>query len=217
MKKLILTAVLLVSCLMFKADAQLRISLGFNIGSQPDWGPVGYDHASYYYMPDVDSYYDVPNHQYIYIQNNVWVRGAALPGRYNFNPYNSYKVVINERNPWERDATYRTRYENYRGRGGQTIIRDSRETKYRNHWQDRNDYGRGPGNSDYGHRQGNQGDNGRGHDNRGDNGNGDHGRGNQGDNGHGNGDHGNNGRGNQGDNGNGHGNGGHDDRGHGSN
>lgn len=215
MKKIILTAVLLVSCLMFKADAQLRISLGFNIGSQPDWGPVGYDHASYYYMPDVDSYYDVSNHQYIYFQNNVWVRGAALPGRYNFNPYNSYKVVVNERNPWERDAAYRTRYASYRGRGGQTIIRDSRETKYRNHWQDRNDYGRGPGNSDYGHRQGNQGDNG-------------HRQGNQGDNGHGNSDHGNNGRGNQGDNGNGHGNGdhgnngrgngnGHDDRGHGNN
>jgi hypothetical protein len=204
MKKILFTAVLLVSCLTFKAEAQIRISLGFNIGSQPDWGPVGYDHASYYYMPDVDSYYDVSNHQYIYYQNNSWVRGMALPGRYNYDPYNSYKVVINERNPWERASVYRTKYRVYRGRRDQQIIRNSRETKYRNHWQDGNNYGRGPGNSDFGHDQGR----GNGHEDHGNNGRG-NGHQDRGDNGRGNGheDRGNNGRGNG--NGNGHG------RGHG--
>ncbi|MCC8427291.1 hypothetical protein [Mucilaginibacter sp. UR6-11] len=204
MKKILLTAVLLVSCLMFKADAQLRISLGLNIGSQPDWGPVGYDHASYYYMPDVDAYYDVPNHQYVYFENNRWVRGAGLPGRYNFDPYNSYKVVVNERNPWERASVYRTKYKVYKGRRDQQIIRNSRDTKYRNHWQDHNDYGRGPGNSDNGHDRGNHGNGnqGNGYGNQG------NGRGNDHGNGHGD-DHG-NGRGND------HGNGGGNDQGHGN-
>lgn len=168
---------------MYKtADAQIRISLGFNIGSQPDWGPVGYDHASYYYMPDVDAYYDVPAHQYIYFESNRWVRASVLPGRYNFDPYNSYKVVVNERNPWERANVYRTRYASYRGKR-QVVIRDSREAKYRNHWQDNNRYDRrddrrddrrGPGNSDYGH---DKDAHGRGND-KGNNGNGKgHGRG----------------------------------------
>lgn len=158
MKKLILAAALLVGCSMYqKADAQVSISLGLNIGSQPEWGPVGYDHASYYYMPDADVYYDVPNHQYVYFESNRWIHATALPARYHFDPYNSYKVVINDRNPWERATTYRTRYARYKGRK-QVIIRDSREVKYKDHWRgDR----RGPGNSDYGH---DKGAHGRGHD-----------------------------------------------------
>ena len=43
MKKLLFAAVFLTGCLFFKqADAQLRVSFGVNIGSQPDWGPIGY-------------------------------------------------------------------------------------------------------------------------------------------------------------------------------
>jgi hypothetical protein len=205
MKKLILTAVLLVSCLVFKADAQLRISLGFNIGSQPDWGPTGYDHVSYYYMPDIDAYYDVPNHQYVYLENNSWIHGPALPARYHFDPYNSYKVVVNDRNPWERATTYRTKYRSFRGRRGQTVIRDSHDTKYRNHWQGNNGGGNN-GHSNNGHYDhGNKGhdDHGRGngHDDHGNNGHDDHGNNNHGNNNHGNNghdDHGNNDHGNKG-------------------
>lgn len=178
MKRIILAVAILLGCLTFKsADAQLRISLGLNIGSQPDWGPVGYDHASYYYMPDIDTYYDVSNHQYVYFQNNAWIHAGALPARYgNYDLYSGYKVVVNDRNPWERAATYRTKYASYKGRRNQSVIRDSRDNKYRNHWN-----GKGPGRNDHNNGRGN--DNGRGHDNdRGhDNGRGhdnDHGRGN---------------------------------------
>lgn len=135
MKKILLTAVLLVSCFAFKADAQINISLGVNIGSQPDWGPVGYDHAEFYYLPDIDAYYDVPNHQYVYLEGNRWTRAVVLPARYHFNPYSSYKVVINRPSPWLHAATYRAKYKTYKGRRGQVIIRDSRDVKYRDHWK----------------------------------------------------------------------------------
>ena len=63
MKKLVLSAAILVSCLSFKlVNAQVHLSVGVNIGAQPEWGPVGYDHADYYYMPDICVYYDVPVH-----------------------------------------------------------------------------------------------------------------------------------------------------------
>jgi hypothetical protein len=134
MKKIILTAAIFVSLLTVK-HASAQISISVNIGSQPEWGPTGYDHADYYYMPDIDTYYDVPAHQYVYLENNAWVRRASLPARYkNYNLYSGYKVVVNERNPWLRNNLYRSRYANYRGRAGQTIIRDSRDGKYRNHW-----------------------------------------------------------------------------------
>jgi hypothetical protein len=138
MKKVIITAAIFLSCIAYKsADAQ--VSLSINIGSQPEWGPTGYDHADYYYMPDIDTYYDVPAHQYVYLENNTWVRRASLPARYsNYNVYNGYKVVVNEPNPWVHATTYRTKYAGYRGRTGQTIIRDSRDVKYRNHWSNNN-------------------------------------------------------------------------------
>lgn len=162
MKKILLTAVVLISCLAFRAEAQIHISLGLNIGSQPDWGPVGYDHAEYYYMPDIDTYYDVPNHQYVYLESGRWVRAAVLPSRYRFDPYNSYKVVINEPSPWLRATTYRAKYRGYRGRRDQVLIRDSREDKYRNHWNGHDNGNHNGWYKDKGH--GNEGhDRGRGH------------------------------------------------------
>jgi len=148
MKKTIFTAVLLISCLSFKlADAQVHVSFGINISNQPDWGPVGYDHADYYYMPDIGVYYDVPAHQYIYLSNNVWVRRSYMPPAYrDYDLYHGYKVVVNEPRPWRRDADYRVKYATYRGRRDQVIIRDSHEDKYRNHWHGDNGRhgGRGP-------------------------------------------------------------------------
>ncbi|MDB5138330.1 MAG: hypothetical protein JWR12_246 [Mucilaginibacter sp.] len=181
MKKIFFTAAIILGCLSIKvADAQIHFSVGVNLGSQPEWGPVGYDHADYYYMPDIDAYYDVPNHQYVYYDNNAWVRGRVLPPRYHFDRYHSYKVVVNQRNPWERDGDMRQRYAGYRGRGGQAIIRDSRDAHYQNHW--RGDAGQGDQGRGHGDQGRGQGDQGRGH--------GDQGHGNQGHGDHGHGDHG---------------------------
>ena len=152
MKKILFCAAIVFSCLAYNsAEAQLRINLGFNIGSQPEWGPVGYTHAEYYYMPGVDAYYDVPNHQYVYFENNVWVHAGALPPRYHFDPYHSYKVVVNQRNPWEHHEVIRERYVRYRGRYDQPIIRDSHDDRYRNHWKgDRDRRDRDHGDGDHG-------------------------------------------------------------------
>lgn len=164
MKKMIIAAALILGCTMYKtADAQVSVNLGINIGSQPEWGPVGYDYVNYYYMPDVDAYYDVPNHQYIYLSGNTWVRRRYLPASYNFNPYTSYKVVINEPRPWTRATVYRTKYVGYKGRPSTVIIRDSRDVKYKDHYVPvKVKKAKGPGNSDFGHSRGNGKGNGNG-------------------------------------------------------
>src|ERR1700761_2904279 len=127
MKRIILVAALLVGCFTFKsADAQLHISLGLNIGSQPDWGPTGYDHAEYYYMPDIDAYYDVPNHMYVYFDGKHWRHMANLPPAYaNYDLYHGYKVVVNEPSPWKHHAEIRAKYAGFKGRHDQVVIRDS--------------------------------------------------------------------------------------------
>ncbi|MDB5125286.1 MAG: hypothetical protein JWP94_3415 [Mucilaginibacter sp.] len=141
MRKLCFTAALFVSCLSIQlANAQVRVRANVNIGSQPEWGPVGYNHADYYYMPDIDAYYDVSQHQYVYNDNNNWVHSRTLPAQYgNYDRYHSYKVVVNQQNPWEHHDEIRSKYENYKGRHDQVVIRDSRDNRYRKHWKDDDD------------------------------------------------------------------------------
>ncbi|MCD8740805.1 hypothetical protein LT679_09355 [Mucilaginibacter roseus] len=130
MKKFIITTAIALSFLTIqKASAQLSVNI--NIGSQPAWGPVGYDYVNYYYLPDIDAYYDVPARRYVYLDNNVWVHRTYLPTRYrNYNLYNGYKVVINDRDPWRNHTVIHNKYVSYRGRPSTTVIRDSRDAKY---------------------------------------------------------------------------------------
>lgn len=133
MKKMILMATFLFASVILcrNANAQVRVGVNINIGSQPVWGPVGYDYAEYYYLPDIDAYYYVPRRQFIYLSNNRWVFSTALPVRYrDYDLYSGYKVVVNEPRPYLHPDVYRSRYAPYRGRHDQVIIRNSNEPKY---------------------------------------------------------------------------------------
>ncbi len=135
MKKIIALSMLAICLFSSQINAQVKFSLNINIGDQPAWGPTGYDRANYYYLPDVDAYYDVPNKVFIYQENNRWVNRTSLPARYrNYDLYSGYKVVVNEPKPYLKANYYRTTYGKYKnGRGPkQTIIRDSRDDKYKN-------------------------------------------------------------------------------------
>lgn len=140
---------MLLSTLMLTAvhsSSSAQISLSINIGTQPTWGPVGYDRADYYYLPDVESYYNVSTHQFIYLNNGRWVFASNLPGRYsNYDLYSGYKVVVNRPRPYlnfSQDRVQYGRYRDYHGR--QTIIRDSRDERY-TRYHDGNPHGMPPG------------------------------------------------------------------------
>jgi hypothetical protein len=172
MKKLFFAALFMSALAFNPAQAQIRISLGLNIGSQPDWGPTGYDHAEYYYLPDIGVYYDVPHQQYVYQNGRTWTRTTVLPSQYaNYDLYHGYKVVVNEPTPYLHDATYRTKYARYKNVRTQTIIRDSRDTKYTRYQKTRPVYRQQSGRNDNGRPQnnGNNNDRGHGNNNRNDN------------------------------------------------
>ncbi|MEO5681612.1 MAG: hypothetical protein ABIQ88_03170 [Chitinophagaceae bacterium] len=117
--------------------AQLNVSV--NIGNQPSWAPEGYDEAQYYYMPDMDVYYDVPAHQFLYLNNRRWVRSAVLPAIYrSYDLYRVHKVAINDRDAWKNHDRDRKQYATFKGRFDQHPIRDSRDDKYtrnKTNWQ----------------------------------------------------------------------------------
>ena len=132
-KAIFMSAILLSSIAIQTASAQLRVGLNINIGNQPTWGPVGYDHVDYYYLPDIDAYYNVPQHQYVYQERGRWLFSQSLPPRYsNYDLYSGYKVVVNEPNPYRHAEMYRTKYASYRNNHDQQVIRNSHEEKY---WQ----------------------------------------------------------------------------------
>jgi hypothetical protein len=150
MKK-IFTVGLALFFLVALSKTKAQVSVNINIGNQPAWGPVGYDHVDYYYLPDVDAYYDVPQRQFVYFENNNWMRGRALPARYgNYDLYNGYKVVVNEPRPYLRADYYRVNYGKFKGWKGdrQLIIRDSKDEKYKHHdngWHGQNPKSKGKG------------------------------------------------------------------------
>jgi hypothetical protein len=76
---------------------QAQVSINVNLGVQPSWGPVGYSSVNYYYLPDIQSYYDVRTTQFIYLNNGVWIRSSYLPRQYRSYDLNrGYKVVMND-------------------------------------------------------------------------------------------------------------------------
>jgi hypothetical protein len=135
-------------------DAQLRINLNFNVDRQPVWGPTGNDHVEYYYLPDIEAYYYVPQHKFFYQERGRWISRSSLPSRYrDFDLYNAHKVVVNERTPYRNHAMYRDKYASFKGQHDQQPIRDSRDSKYyvnpnhpeHNNWVKQQRQGKGKG------------------------------------------------------------------------
>ena len=131
MKKIFLFLTIVAgSIICTPALAQVRVNI--NIGSQPVWGPVGYDHVDYYYLPDIETYYYVPARQFVYFNNGRWIYSSSLPYRYrNYDLNRGYKVVINQPRPYQNFSMHRAEYSRYRNYGGrQMIIRNSNDPRY---------------------------------------------------------------------------------------
>lgn len=130
MKNFMIVLGLLVGTGLFQSSyAQVNVSI--NIGSQPIWGPTGYDYVNYYYLPDLDIYYYVPLQQWIYFDGRRWITTTVLPPQYsNYDLYRMHKVVINDKQPYLRSAVYRKQYASFKGKYDQQPIRDSRDARY---------------------------------------------------------------------------------------
>jgi uncharacterized membrane protein YgcG len=114
----------LVMLLAFTTKAQ--VSVNVNVGSPPMWGPVGYTEVQYYYLPDVEAYYDVQTSMFIYYGGGVWIRRAHLPTRYRYyDLYSGYKVVLTDyrgNEPYVHFKNHKVKYyKGYKGGPQKTI------------------------------------------------------------------------------------------------
>ena len=74
---------------------QAQVSVSVHIGSPPMWGPIGFAAAKYYYLPDVEDYYDVRSSMFFYYGGGTWVHRAYLTARYlGYDFYRGQKDVM---------------------------------------------------------------------------------------------------------------------------
>lgn len=81
-------AFLIMIGLLFTSILSAQVSINVNIGTPS---------ARYYYLQDIEVYYDIQTSMYIYPFGGRWVRSRTLPASYgNYDLNNSHRVIIND-------------------------------------------------------------------------------------------------------------------------
>ncbi len=111
--------VLIVAMLFFLTTGiYAQISVNVNVGTPPVWAPAAPVEVQYYYLPDIEVYYDVPAQRYIYLNNGAWKRSANLPRRYRgYDLYVSHPVYLRDYNGKKPYAHFKQHKLKYKGKG----------------------------------------------------------------------------------------------------
>ncbi|MFD2162955.1 hypothetical protein ACFSJU_11175 [Paradesertivirga mongoliensis] len=129
MKKIILSACF---CFAIAFGVAAQETLKPAISTQPLWGPTGYNLAAYYYLPDIEVYYDVPEKKFIILEQGKWVHSFTLPEKLkDFDLFSAYKVVLNRPHPYYNFKAHKSRYARFKGQfNRQESIKESTNPKY---------------------------------------------------------------------------------------
>jgi hypothetical protein len=82
----------------------------------PRWAPPYYSGARYYYLPDIESYYDLSAREFIFLNNGHWNYSPEFPTIYgSFDLNNCFSVVldVNVYQPWMHHHYYVSHYPRY--------------------------------------------------------------------------------------------------------
>lgn len=83
---------------------------------RPDWAPVydNNDNARYYYLPDIEAYYDLHTREYICLEDGNWVFTSILPYA-SFDIRSAFVVVLDNHvsQPWRHHQLYVSHYPRY--------------------------------------------------------------------------------------------------------
>jgi len=122
MKKFVLSIIIAAGGLITQnAAAQVGVNVGLRIGPlvinvhKPIAPAVVYD--DFYYLPEVDAYYSVPERCYYYMDGGGrWVNAAYLPGRYHdYDWRTARRYEVRAQRPYANHDYYRNKYNGNRG------------------------------------------------------------------------------------------------------
>lgn len=97
-----------------------QVSVNINLGTPPPWGPVVHTEVRYYYLPDIEMYYDIRTAHFIYWHKGAWIQAALLPYWCStYDLHKGYKVVIDNYfgpKPYIYYTSHKTKYpKGYKG------------------------------------------------------------------------------------------------------
>ena len=122
--------------LLFTLQSNAQISVSLNIGSRPTWCDHHEEEFDYYYLPEIEAYYDVRSSVYIYLGPRGWIRSVYLPEYcHNYDVNQGYRVAIDYRG----NCPY-TYFNNHRERYYRENYRNYREEYYRPNYEHRREY-----------------------------------------------------------------------------
>ena len=84
--------------------------------SNPIWAPPYYSGVRYYYLPDIETYYDLSDQEFVYLDNGQWLFSPALPPIYSsYDLNNGFVVALNVGvyRPWLHHQYYVAHYPRY--------------------------------------------------------------------------------------------------------
>ena len=126
--------------LMLVGTLHAQLSVNIVVGTPPAWGPAESSGVRFYYLPEIEAYYDVNTSEYLYLSDGRWIRASNLPPAYgNYDVYSGYKVMLSD----------------YHGERPYDNFRDHQRNYPRG-------YNKGHAQKTYGERPGNRGEHGKG-------------------------------------------------------
>ncbi len=82
----------------------------------PQWAPPYYQGVRYYYLPDIETYYDINSREFVYLYNGQWCFSRECPFlNTGFDLNNSFAIAldINVFQPWMHHHYYVSHYPRY--------------------------------------------------------------------------------------------------------
>lgn len=121
-----LKSIIIALLFLLTSSVNAQVTVNVNIGTPPPWGPVGYTEVRYYYLPDVQAYYDIHTSRFIYLYGGTWIHRTYLPSRYRgYDLYGGYKVVMKSyrgNSPYKYYNHHKVKYaKGYKGSSQKTI------------------------------------------------------------------------------------------------
>lgn len=93
--KVLLSALVLSLAFGTQAQVETTKTTTTSTTTLPDWGVAENNNARYYYIPDIETYYDVKGQNFVYMKDGTWAKTNELPATYkDYDLYSGYKVVL---------------------------------------------------------------------------------------------------------------------------
>ncbi len=81
--------------------------------TNPPWAPPYSSGVRYYYLPDIETYYDLSNQDFVYLDNGQWLSSQTLPSIYStYDLYSGFAIALNFNvyQPWMHHQYYASNY-----------------------------------------------------------------------------------------------------------